>query len=262
VSGLAFTLIFFLIFVVSERINERRKAKSEFTDEFRLSEKEVVDAGTMETRPGSILVPARDYHTLDHLDWVLRRVNPDLRDVVVMTAKVIRGPFGGSEYMDPSGVFSEYEQLLFSRVVGMAEKHGKPVKLMVVPTTDYFQAIAQTADNLQVGEIVSGQSAKMNPDGQARRLGAVWESLPGRKRKQLVFRVVTMPGQVRTFYLGAHAPNLTQEDINLIHELWVEITAGGHPEVHHRDVVRVAVEELQEELRTKGRDAVFTKFVH
>lgn len=261
ISGLSFTLAFFVIFTVSERINERRRAKKETTDEFRLAEKEVVDSSTLQVDPGGILVPARDFRTLDHLDWVLGRVNTGLRDVVVMTAKVIRGPFAGSEYVDASALFSEYEQLLFSRVVNMAEKHGKPVKLMVVPTNDIFQAIAQTADNLQCAEIVSGPSAKMNPDAQARRLGAVWESLPGRRRRQLVFRVVSGPGHVKTFYLGAHAPNLTQEDINLIHEIWLDITAGGHPEVHHRDVVRVAVEELQEEIRTKGREEVFRKFV-
>ncbi|HEY3132586.1 MAG TPA: APC family permease [Acidobacteriota bacterium] len=263
VTGLAFTLIFYTIFTVSERINERRRARDEETkDEFRLSEKEIVDAATMQARPGSILVPSRDYNTLGHLEWVLGRVNPELRDIVVMTAKVIRGPLGGSEFMGASGVFSEYEQLLFSRVVALAEKYGKPVKLMVVPTTDIFHAIAQTADNLQIAEIVAGASAKMSPDEQARRLGAIWENLSGRRRRQLVFKVVTGPGNVKTYYLGAHAPNLTQEDINLIHSLWLEITAGGHPEVHHRDVVRVALEELQEELRTKGRDRVFDKFVH
>ncbi|HEV8130904.1 MAG TPA: APC family permease [Acidobacteriota bacterium] len=263
VSGLAFTLVFFSIFTISERVNERRRARRDMTvDEFRLSEKEIIDAGTMQSRPGSILVPARDYNTLDHLEWVLNRVNPELRDVIVMTAKVIRGPLGGSEFMPGSGVFSDYEQLLFSRVVALAEKHGKPVKLIVVPTTDIFQAIAQTADNLQIAEIVAGASAKMSPDEQARRLGAVWENLPGRQRKQLVFKVVTAPGNVRTYYLGAHAPNLTQDDINLIHSLWLELTAGGHPEVHHRDVVRAALEELQEEMRSKGRDAVFDKIVH
>ncbi|MBI4455344.1 MAG: APC family permease [Acidobacteria bacterium] len=260
VAGVAFTLVFFCIFLVSERVNERRRARREITDEFRLSEREVVDAAALECRPGSILVPVRDYHTLDHLDWVLNRVNPEARDVIVMTAKVIRWQFTGSEYVDAPGVFSDYEQLLFSRVVAMAEKHGKPVKLMVVPTTDIFQAIAQTADRLQVVEIVSGVSAKMRPDEQARRLGAVWESIPGRKRRQMPFRVVTRPGHVRTYYLGAHAPNLTQDDIHLIHEIWLEITAGAHPEIHHRDVVRVAVEELQKELQTGGRDAVFKKF--
>ncbi len=262
ISGLAFTLVFFTIFTVSERINERRRARhEETTDEFRLSEKEIVDAATMQARPGSILVPVRDYNTLAHLEWVLTRVNPDLRDIVVMTSKVIRGPLAGSEFMGASGVFSDYEQLLFSRVVALAEKYGKPVKLMVVPTTDIFLAIAQTAENLQTSEIVAGASAKMSPDEQARRLGAVWENLFGRRRKQLVFKVVTGPGNVKTYYLGAHAPNLTQEDINLIHSLWLEITAGSHPEVHHRDVVRVALEELQEEMRAKGRDHVFNKFV-
>jgi amino acid transporter len=261
ISGVAFTLIFFSLFVVSERINERRRArKGEVTDQFRLSEKEEVDAGVMHTRPGGILAPVRDYNTLDHLDWVLNRVNTELRDVVVMTAKVVRGASGGIDFSGGAAVFSEYEQLLFSKVVAISEKHGKPVKLMVVPTTDIFQAIAQTADNLQVSEIVAGASAKMSPDEQARRIGAIWESLPDRKRKQLALKVVLAPGNVRTYYLGAHAPNLTQEDINLIHQIWLEITAGAHPEVHHRDVVRVAVENLRKELSTKGRDAVFGKF--
>jgi amino acid transporter len=261
ISGIIFTLVFFCIFLFSERANERRRAAdSETTDEFRLSEQDRIDAQVMQTRPGGILVAVRDYNTLDHLDWVLNRVNPELRDVVVMTAKVIRGPSSGNEYIGGAGIFSDYEQLLFSRVVASAEKHGKPVKLVIVPTTDVFQAIAQTAENLQVSEVVAGASAKMSPDEQARRLGAVWENLPGKRRKQVLFKVISGPGNVRTYYLGAHAPNLSQDDINLIHNLWLDITAGGHPEIHHRDVVRVAVESLQEELRAKGRDQFVRRF--
>ncbi|HEY2931406.1 MAG TPA: APC family permease [Acidobacteriota bacterium] len=257
ISGVAFTLVFFCLFVVSERINEKRRADKPMTDEFRLSEKEVVDSRVMQCRPGGILVAVRDYNTLGHLAWVLNRVNPDLRDVVVMTSKMVRGTTGGTEY---SSTFSDYEQMLFSKVVAMAEKYGKPVKLVVVPTTDIFQAIVQTADNLQVAEIVAGASAKMSPDEQGRRTGSAWEGLPARTRKQLILKIVSGPANVRTYYLGAHAPNLTQEDISLIHSVWLEITAGGHPEIHHRDVVRLAIEELNQELRSRGRDEVFKRF--
>jgi len=257
ISGIVFTLVFFTLFVISERINEKRRADKPITDEFRLSEKEVVDSGVMQVRQGGILVAVRDYNTLDHLAWVLNRVNPDLRDVVVMTSKIVRGTAGGAEY---PATFSDHEQMLFSKVVAMAEKYGKPVKLVVVPTTDIFQAIVQTADNLQVAEIVAGASAKMSPDEQGRRTGDAWEGLPARKRKQLILKVVAAPGNVRTYYLGAHAPNLTQDDINLIHAVWLEVTAGGHPEIHHRDVVRVAIEELKEQLRARGRDEVFKRF--
>jgi amino acid transporter len=260
ISGAAFTAAFFILFLISERINERKKARhAEMTDQFQLQEKEVVDAQATGSRPGGILVPVRDYNTLSHLEWVLRRVNTDRRDVVVMTAKVFRGPSAGSEYLGAAGVFSDYEQLLFSRVVAMAEKEGKPVRLMVVPTTDIFQAIAQTAEKLQAAEIVAGASAKMSPDEQARRLGAVWETLPERSRKQLVFKVVVAAGNVRTYYLGAHAPNLTQDDINLIHSIWLEVTAGEHPEWHHRDVVRLAVEQLHDQIQEYGADVVLQK---
>jgi len=261
ISGAVFTLIFFCIFLFSERANERRRAAAtETSDQFRLSEQDQIDAKAVQARPGGILVAVRDYNTLDHLEWVMNRVNPELRDVVVMTAKVIRGPSSGNEYIGGAGIFSDYEQLLFSRVVATAEKHGKSVKLVVVPTTDVFQAIAQTAENLQVSEVVAGASAKMSPDEQARRLGAVWENLPGKVRKQILFKVVSGPGNVRTYYLGAHAPNLTQDDINLIHNVWLDITDGGHPEIHHRDVVRVAIESLQKELRSEGRDQVVNRF--
>jgi amino acid transporter len=258
VTGVAFTVVFFVIFLVCERINERKKAhQREMTDQFQLNEKEIVNAATMQARPGGILVPVRDYNTLSHLEWVLDRVNPDLRDVVVMTAKVIRGP-SPSEYLGSSEAFSDYEQLLFTRVVALAEKHGKPVKLIVVPTTDIFLAIAQTAENLQASEIVAGRSAKMSPDQQSHRLGAIWENLPQRQRKQLIFKVVSGPGQVQTYYLGAHAPNLQQEDINLIHSLWLEMSRDN-PDLHHRDVVRIAVEKLEKGLRARGREEILRK---
>lgn len=265
IAGILFTGLFFVIFTISERITARERARRQgMTDQFQLHEKNVIDATALECRPGGILVTVRDYHSLGQLEWVLKRANPELRDVVVMTARILRwrGPSAGREELAPADVFSEYEQLLFTHVVAMAEKEGKPVKLMVVPTTDIYQAISQTAEILQAAEVVAGASAKMSSDEQARRAGAVWETLPGRRRRQLTFRIVTGPSQMRTYYLGAHAPNLTQEDINLIHEVWLEITDGGHPEVHHRDVVRVAVEQLREEMRTKGRDSVFGRFVH
>lgn len=257
-TGISFTAVFFLLFLVSERSNERKKARrGESTDEFQLAEKEIVDTAALQTRPGSILVPVRDYNTLTHLEWVLDRVNSELRDVVVMTAKVIQGP-SGSEYVSSSGVFSDYEQRLFSHVVALAEKHGKTIKLIVVPTTDVFLAVAQTAENLQAYEIVAGKSAKMTPDEQAHLMGSVWENLPARQRKQLVFKVVTRPGQVQTYYLGAHAPNLTQEDINLIHALWLEMSPQD-PDLHHRDVVRLAVEKLAQEVHAKVRQPVGDK---
>ena len=48
--------------------------------------------------------------------------------------------------------------LLFSRVVALAEKAGKHVDLLVVPSSDIFQAIVQTAAQLESAEIIAGRS--------------------------------------------------------------------------------------------------------
>ena len=35
---------------------------------------------------------------------------------------------------------------------------------------------------------------------------------------------------MRDFYLGAHEPRLTQQEVDFIHELWLELTRDGGAE--------------------------------
>jgi hypothetical protein len=59
--------------------------------------------------------------------------------------------------------------------------------------------------------------------------------------------------------LGAHTPNLTEEDINLIHDLWLQVSnIPSRRRVHHRDVVRVALNRLRRDLR--GQSDVMLDF--
>src|SRR5205807_586566 len=83
----------------------------------------------------------------------------------------LTGPDAGVEDIEREELFTDYEQLLFTRVVAVAERHGRSVKLLVVPATNVFDAVAQTAMLLRVGEIVVGESAKMPASEQARLLG-------------------------------------------------------------------------------------------
>src|SRR5712664_1671888 len=59
ISGIAFTIVFFTIFVVSEKINDRRRAKEIHTtsamDQFRLHTRETVSAETVAVRPGNTI---------------------------------------------------------------------------------------------------------------------------------------------------------------------------------------------------------------
>jgi hypothetical protein len=69
--------------------------------------------------------------------------------------------------------------------------------------------------------------------------------------------VIGLDGAEHVVYLGAHPPNLTEDDINLIHKIWVQVSSiPSRRKVHHRDVVRVALDRLDRDLRGKTTDAM------
>jgi len=251
ISGILFTAAFFVIFTVSERINQRKLDRTlSKLDQFSLQHSETVDLQSVGARPGNVLVGVRDYNTLSHLENVLERTNTDDQDIVVLTTRLLAGPGSGERELSDETLFTEYEQRLFTRVVALAEKHGKPVELVIVPATNIFDAVAQTALRLDSAAVVAGTSAKMTVLEQARELGRAWERLPEKPRRQVAFKVIEPQGVEHVVYLGAHAPHLTEEDINLIHKLWIQVSnIPSRRKVHHRDVVRVALDRLERDLR-------------
>ena len=251
IAGTIFTLAFFAIFTISERINLRKlDMTSAKLDRFQLQQQETIDQESVGARPGNVLVGVRDYNTLSHLEHVLERTNTEDQDIVVMTTRLVSGPDGGASDLYEENLFTDYEQRLFTRVVALAEKHGKPVDLVVVPATNIFDAVAQTAQRLDSAEIVAGLSSKMTAQEQARELGRAWESLVKLARRQVKFKVVDPNGSEHVVHLGAHAPALTEEDVELIHLIWLQVSnIPSRRRVHHRDVVRVALNRLKRDLR-------------
>ena len=135
----------------------------------------------------------------------------------------------------------------------------RPVELVVVPATNIFDAVAQTALRLDSAGVVAGLSSKMTSQEQARELGRAWERLPEKPRRQVAFKVIESDDKEHVVYLGAHAPHLTEDDINLIHKLWVQVSnIPSRRKVHHRDVVRVALDRLERDLR--GQSDVMLDF--
>jgi amino acid transporter len=254
VSGIIFTALFFILFTISERINQRKlDLTSVKLDRFQLQHNETVSQEVVGSRPGSVLVAVRDYNTLSHLEFALARTDTDEQDIVVMTTRLVTGPDGGERDMYDENLFTDYEQRLFTRIVGLAEKYGKPVDLLVVPATNIFDAVAQTALRLDSAEIVAGLSSKMSAQEQARQLGRSWEALRERPRRQVKFKVVEPDGKEHIVFLGAHAPHLTEEDVSLIHKLWLQVSnVPSRRRVHHRDVVRVALNRLERDLRAQS----------
>jgi len=256
ISGMAFTLIFFIIFLVSERINERKRGAAAHVevDQFRLQPQEIISNETVEVRPGNALCLVRDYNTLDHVRKALDVTHTGKRDLVVMTVQVMKGPDTGYENIGEQHLFTNYEQLLFSRVTSLAEKAGKHVDLLVVPSSNIFEAIAHTAAHLDSADIWAGRSSVLTPEEQAKRIGEAWESLPNRPKRQVSFHVVEPDGGVDDFSLGAHAPKLADDDVELIHRLWLDATKeSGMNDLHHREIVALALARLAEEMKGKER---------
>ena len=190
ISGILFTLMFYAIFVVSERMTLKRHANAHevHKDQFQLMREADVGLEQLHARPGCVLVPVRDYNTLKHLDQALVETDTEQRDIVVMTIRLLKGPDAGVSDIEGEELFTDYEQILFTRVVSIAERHGRAVKLLVVPSTNVFDALARTAVRLQAREIVLGDSAKFSAADQARLLGQSWERVENsdRLRTQLI----------------------------------------------------------------------------
>lgn len=259
ISGVAFTLVFFVLFLVSERLNERKRGHAQHVevDQFRLQMRDTVTNETVQVRPGCTLCLVRDYNTLGHVRKALELTHTGKRDLVVMTVQVMKGPDAGHEKIGEQHLFTNYEQLLFSRVIALAEKAGKHVDLLVVPSSNVFEAIAHTAAQLDSSEIIAGRSSVLSPEEQAKRLGEAWEALPSKPQHEVCFQVVELDGDTHDFYLGAHAPRLADEDINIIHKLWLEVTREKTAEAaHHKEIVTVALERLEQDLKGTERRRV------
>ena len=261
IAGITFTIVFFAIFALSERqVIKARHGKPEQLDQFRVYGNQDLGSGALGVRPGNILVTVRDPRNLYYLRQILASTDTTKQDVVVMTARLYHREhsFSGSTVMDASDVFDHYEQELFTAAVAAAEKEGKPVHLLVVPATDVFDGIMVTAQRLGSSRIVCGLSNKLAADEQAKLVGDAWERLP-EPRPRLVLEVRYPDGSKREYHLGPHAPRLRQEDLELLHKIWLEITADAqYRGLHHYDVVALALRELQQELDSGRREELLS----
>jgi hypothetical protein len=262
IAGVSFSLVFFALFAYSEhRVAKERHGKPEQLDQFRVYGNQELGSGALGARPGNILVAVRDPRNLYYLRNVLAHTDTAHQDVVVMTARLYHREhsFSGSRVFDADEIFDHYEQELFTSVVAVAEKEGKPVSLLVVPATDVFEAIMLTAQRLDSSRVVCGLSNKLTADEQGKLAGDAWERLPDPKPR-LTLEVYSPDGSVREYLLGPHAPRLRPQDLELLHSLWLQITSDPrYAGAHHYHIVALALEELRRELSTEQRAQLLEK---
>src|SRR5262249_49099897 len=141
VGGPAFSSAFFCIFYFSERYHEQRRrgAQHEHLEQFNQQMAEQVSTESLGlTRPYRKLVAIRSPQNLFMLAKALAETDPDTTDVVVMTAKNI---VADAPARVPTDDLDRYDQELMTAVVNLAERVGKPVHPLIVPTNNPVYAV-------------------------------------------------------------------------------------------------------------------------
>jgi hypothetical protein len=127
----------------------------------------------IEARPGNVLVPVRNPHLLAHVVAALQTSGD--RDVVVMTARML--DVDVSEESAGQTKPTAYERRLLSDVVALAERVGRPVRLLIVPTRNVVEAIVGTVIRLRSSDVYVGESSTLSAEDHsvnyARRRGAM-----------------------------------------------------------------------------------------
>lgn len=252
ISGICFTIAFFALFQFSEIYNRKRKMlQAHESEKFRLEARPELTANSVSIRPGCVLVAVRNPNRLQHLESILRKTDTRKMDIVVLSVRKISKAGAGEFDLETNQIFAEAETKVFTRVVTLAEKAGKHVELMVVPGSDPYQAVVQTAGRLQASRIVMGLSPQLTPSEQGARVGQFWEMLPEPRPALSLELVLENQRDVVFFNLGPHPPRLWPEDIELAHRLWLEVGAmGPGSKLHHRDIVGVALRRMNAEIHS------------
>jgi amino acid transporter/nucleotide-binding universal stress UspA family protein len=218
--GLSFTSGFLCVFVVSEQVNRRKHPKEkghhEHLEQFNVQSSETVSTDTLGLqKPYTKLVAIRSPYNLFMLEKALAETDPDTTSVVVMTAKVL--PEGDATVRTD---LDQYDQQLMTAVVERAEKAGKKVKPLIVPTNNPLHAILRLAMELNAQEVILGASNKYPADLQMEQISLYWLNLHQGEDAPLTVRLLSRD---RDLYLdlsgGNRVPKITERQARTVDEL-------------------------------------------
>ncbi len=191
--------------------------RHEHLEQFNQRATEEVSIATLGlTKPYRKLVSIRSPQNLFMLEKTLAETDPDTTDVIVMTAKVI--PPGETPANDLT--LDPYDQQLMTAVVQRAERAGKQVKPLILPTNNALYAIIRTAKDLQVQELVVGASNKYTADEQLDQIAFYWMNLNEGQSVPLTVRIL---GRDRDVHLdlagGNRIPKISERKARSVAEL-------------------------------------------
>jgi magnesium transporter len=243
-------LIFVLGFVIAARRREGRLSVTTEEDPFELSISPELSLGQVDVRPDNVLVCVRHPHSLAHVVAAIQEAGG--RDIVIVTVRLL-----GVDVDDETGAeaaSTREERYLFSRVAAITEKYSRRVRLLIVPAHDVFDGIIAVALRLRSSDVHVGESSTLAANDQGRLLGEAWERTEKQNAQHLRLVIHRGSGRTDSYHLGAHTPSLTPNDLDLIHRVWLDAVKAVGPHVHHHDVVRAALTQMEQQLSGPQRD--------
>src|SRR5205823_11552877 len=105
------------------------------------------------------------------------------------TAKVL--PVGLTTTPTEQPDLDAYDQQLMTAVVQRAERAGKQVRPMIVPTNNPLHAVLRTAKDLQAHELIVGASNKYTADEQLEQIAFYWISMHHGEPAPLTVRIMS-----------------------------------------------------------------------
>jgi len=187
ISGSIFTAAFFAVFLFSEHWNESRHAGAhDLREKFNLRpEDDLAHLRGIPRRARRVLVAVRDPSNLRHLHKALDELDSVKTALIVFTSRIRTGLALVEEAVE----MDRDEQVLFTKVLEAAEKHGKTITPMLVVSNEPFYAVVQAAQAVSAAEVVCGVSAKFSSEAQLERLAMTWGSLQTDKQP-VRFRII------------------------------------------------------------------------
>lgn len=223
VGGLIFSAVFFVMFTITERIqaHQHKGQDHQHVELFnRQTAFEVTATALGLSGTYRKLVSIRSTQNLFMLEKALAETDPETTDVVVMTAKVVPpGDLGASSTADQAEI-DPYDQQLMTAVVERAEKAGKEVTPLIVPTNNPLHAVLKTAKDIQAHELIMGASNKYTADEQLEQIAFFWISLHEGNPVPLTVRILS---RERDMYLdlagGNRIPKISERRARSVAEL-------------------------------------------
>jgi nucleotide-binding universal stress UspA family protein len=219
--GLGFTAAFLTVFMISERVNLRKHAgpdgHHEHLEQFNVKTTDEATATDLQlTKPYTKLVAIRSPHNLFMLEKALAETDPETTSVVVMTAKVV--PSDENASRDPH--LDRYDQQLMTAVVERAEKAGKKVKPLIVPTNNPLHAVLTLAQELNTQEVILGASNKYAADVQLDQIALYWMNLQQGEPRPLTVRLLSRDRDVYLDLAGGNRiPKISERQARTVAEL-------------------------------------------